>query len=755
MRSISPLLFKKVELNLAGRSRFPLLGGVLGWVFSLIIFSRVTLLSSAICLSLLVPANLRGAAAGDPANTSPGLKQTLTLAGSGAENRIDTRVARIIALHVPEGTAVSPFLEAGPFISHWDGNLNLKINDYFVFSAQGHGKCSVRINGESILEVEGSNLDSIKSAEIDMKKGPNRIQVTYESPSEGDSQFRLYWWNPLQPVEPLSPELFTHDPDDSLLTEGLKRRMGRRLFAEGRCIRCHEPDQPIPPSSMPELAYDSPNLSGIGSRLNMNWITEWLANPSSVRSQARMPRMLHGDPATTAQDALDMSAFLSAQSELDKMASHDPSLTENGNFVETGKDLFHALGCITCHLLPGDETVKNDDRQSLSHVKSKWKAEGLIEFLENPSRLYKWTRMPDFRLTENEASSLAAFIFSRCEDTLTSRSQPEGDAVRGRKLAQTTGCINCHQLEGVHSEATPPSLAFIMNSSGEKGCIAETSSKPNHPRYLFTNEERIALATWLADDLESLKRHTWGEFANRQYANLRCGACHTRDHENDLWSNLIAAGIIPDEAAPLEEDDDLIDDFGDDFGDSKDDPTTSSEGVNIHLSRPPLTWVGEKLHTDWMEKFIEGTLGYKPREQIRARMPGFPTFAHGLSRGFAADHGFDARRPDDVKLNSDLAEIGQRFIQMDKFGCWSCHAVGEKGALSGASAEAINFRYVPDRLRRHYFERFMLNPKRVLPGTMMPQFVGEDGLTPFTDTLGGEAQKQFDAIWHFMRTLEN
>jgi hypothetical protein len=46
----------------------------------------------------------------------------------------------------------------------------------------------------------------------------------------------------------------------------------------------------------------------------------------------------------------------------------------------------------------------------------------------------------------------------------------------------------------------------------------------------------------------------------------------------------------------------------------------------------------------------------------------------------------------------------------------------------------------------------MLKPGRVQPGTRMPQFAADDGTTPFTDALGGDARKQFDAIWQYLLT---
>ncbi len=74
---------------------------------------------------------------------------------------------------------------------------------------------------------------------------------------------------------------------------------------------------------------------------------------------------------------------------------------------------------------------------------------------------------------------------------------------------------------------------------------------------------------------------------------------------------------------------------------------------------------------------------------------------------------------------------------------------GERGgpvvaALVGAdSRETINFDLVRRRLRRAWFDRFLLDPQRLLPGTKMPRFVDEDGYTALHDVFDGQAARQF------------
>jgi hypothetical protein len=44
----------------------------------------------------------------------------------------------------------------------------------------------------------------------------------------------------------------------------------------------------------------------------------------------------------------------------------------------------------------------------------------------------------------------------------------------------------------------------------------------------------------------------------------------------------------------------------------------------------------------------------------------------------------------------------------------------------------------------------MWNPIRVDPGTKMPQFGDYEGVTAIKDVLGGDASKQYEAIWNYL-----
>jgi hypothetical protein len=117
------------------------------------------------------------------------------------------------------------------------------------------------------------------------------------------------------------------------------------------------------------------------------------------------------------------------------------------------------------------------------------------------------------------------------------------------------------------------------------------------------------------------------------------------------------------------------------------------------------------------------------------------------------DHGLAPASPALPAANPELARVGQALIQKGSLGCVDCHAVGAQAALAGADTATINFAHIPERLRRDYYDRYVLDPQHLLPGTMMPAFANEEGLTGITTHFGGDARRQFDAIWHFMRTV--
>ncbi len=665
-------------------------------------------------------------------------------AGSRAR---DHRVTRLAALYVPQGRPATPFLPPGPFKATFSGYLEVEFSDDYEFAVEGRGKVTLKIADKIILRAAGEDLSGEEARTVELEGGKNRLVLEYESPSEGDARLRLNWASFEFSREPLSPQILFHDPASAALQAAQQLRQGRFLLATRRCLKCHRLPLAASEHTMPELAMDAPSLEGIGDRVHEDWLAYWLTDPRKLRPGATMPRLFH-PPAGTYPDprARDIAAYL-CRSEVKKPPAGAAAALES--FLKRasgGAGLYESLGCMSCHLEPslspdGDE----HERTSLRFVKAKWKPAALRDFLLEPERHYKWIRMPNYRLSVEEASALAGFLLSRDAPSLDEPTPDRGgvtsppDPKNGRELVETSGCLNCHPLKS-ESRLESPSFAALRKGKWTSGCLAASSEGEDGaaarraPDFSFSSSERTALVAIAATDLSSLGRRSAVDFASRQMKILRCAGCHTRDGQIDVWSALDPATASAAARAALEA--------------AAGAPPEPRELLQF---RPHLTWVGEKLQTPWLSRFLAGEVPYRTRPWLRARMPSFASRARLLTVGLALQHG---ERPFPAPLaerDEEAAEFGRRLVaQQGGFNCVSCHDVGESSAVGVFDVKGPNFTHVAQRLRKEFFHRWMRNPIRVEPESKMPQFADDEGRSPITDIYGGDARKQFEAIWQYL-----
>jgi hypothetical protein len=132
-------------------------------------------------------------------------------------------------------------------------------------------------------------------------------------------------------------------------------------------------------------------------------------------------------------------------------------------------------------------------------------------------------------------------------------------------------------------------------------------------------------------------------------------------------------------------------------------------------------------------------------------MPSFKARASGLAQGFAMEHGIAPKSDPIPKPDPALVPIGQKLVcTVGGLSCVQCHAVAGAPPLAPFEAPAIDFAHVTERMRKDYYTRWMLNPIALDTATKMPRFSDDDGKTALRDILDGDANEQFDAIWHFL-----
>jgi len=623
----------------------------------------------------------------------PGL--VLTFASIDDNSRaMDLTVTPNVSLYVEAGKAPTPFLPGGKFTAMWTGFVTVDIRSDYIFEAELNGGLKLELNGATVLEVSGTGDAAAPSKLFRLHKGTNALTATFRSPVQGDAFLRLFWFNRETVRQPIPPAALTCSPAKAALEQARRIRLGRQIFVEFRCAKCHS--GPSPESGIPELAMDAPAFEAIGSRRNYGWLARWIMDPKALRPTAHMPKLLRGPKAR--EDAEAAAAFL-VSLKSDDAAKGAESSAPSDEDREAGRRLFETLHCAACHNAPDAKEV-DEMKISLKQVREKF-SEGMLGiFLPNPEAHYAWIRMPHFKLTADETRQLTAYLNASADKPQETPAPTDGTVIeRGRKLVQSSGCLNCHGLK-LENQFSAKSLAELALDKWKQGCLSASADDISKaPQFSFTLAEREALQAFAASDRSSLARHVPAEFAERQIRLSNCRECHGK-----------------------------------------------FEGI------PVLDRAGEKLRPEWAKAFIAGQVAYKPRPWLDSQMPAFPSRGEALAEGMAMQHGYPPKTSSERPVDREAAKVGQRLVSAaGGFSCISCHGVGEMSATQVFEAPGINLVYSSHRLLKPYFQRWLRSPIQVDPSTKMPAYFDEQGRSQLADFYEADGAKQIEAIWQYLR----
>jgi len=131
-------------------------------------------------------------------------------------------------------------------------------------------------------------------------------------------------------------------------------------------------------------------------------------------------------------------------------------------------------------------------------------------------------------------------------------------------------------------------------------------------------------------------------------------------------------------------------------------------------------------------------------------MPTFSSRALRLAAGISAQHGILADK-DLPKFNTHLADAGHQLVGATGFSCVVCHGVGPNKPLAAFEVEGVNLGLLRERMTWDYYLRWMNDPTRIISHTRMPKYNIGENKTALNHILEGQADKQFEAIWHYLK----
>ncbi len=299
-------------------------------------------------------------------------------------------------------------------------------------------------------------------------------------------------------------------------------------FTEGKCKSCHRQTEYIPKAEKQTAAVQlirgagcyachkiagwedvrkpAPSLKKVKSKLTRDWIVKWVSNPQAFNDHSRMPAIFHQSNITTKEFGEFQDAEINAITDyvLNISEEYTPTVKLPLGNAERGKALFGSVGCLGCHGIDDYQRVRYGMAPDLTTVGSKVTKEWIVDWIRYPRHYMESTTMPDLRLSDQEASDIAAYLLSKknpdfdvakpvATDIETQKKVLRMYLMRDPKLAPNTdekidkvlsglsahdvtmklgenamnryGCFTCHEIKGYEKT---PGIGTELTEEGSK-----------------------------------------------------------------------------------------------------------------------------------------------------------------------------------------------------------------------------------------------------------------------------------------------
>jgi mono/diheme cytochrome c family protein len=227
--------------------------------------------------------------------------------------------------------------------------------------------------------------------------------------------------------------------------------------------------------------------------------------------------------------------------------------------LNLGRTLLTRYGCVHCHAITrpdGSRVEATDHPPSLAHIADKTTREWIYSWLKSPQAYAISTTMPDFKLSDANASDISAYLVSastpQAGDTdsagvqANSKSGGPADPAAGASLYGESFCASCHAVQNAAGNLAGgdvgPELTRIGNKAKPEWLAAWLANPRIYdtttpmPHYRFTKQQIAILSGYLQGKSDSdFGTGVHLDVANAQQiahgrqliVELGCAACHT------------------------------------------------------------------------------------------------------------------------------------------------------------------------------------------------------------------------------------
>ena len=237
---------------------------------------------------------------------------------------------------------------------------------------------------------------------------------------------------------------------------------------------------------------------------------------------------------------------------------HQQNLTGTPQ-LNLGRQMLQQYGCVHCHTLKrpdGSVIAGTDDPPSLAHIADKTTREWIYAWLKDPQAYSTTATMPNFKLSDDDARDVSAFLISSSTPTslkvvqasLEAAKKVKDDAALQTKASSLYGesfCASCHAIQNAAGNLVGGNIGPELTKIGSKAKAEwlqawvrnphDYDPPTEMPHYRFTDQEVGELTGFLlakadADLLANvrLEAATPDQIAHgkRLVNDYGCASCH-------------------------------------------------------------------------------------------------------------------------------------------------------------------------------------------------------------------------------------
>jgi len=600
---------------------------------------------------------------------------------------------------------------------------------------------------------------------------------------------------PMYPMRAVEAGCFRCHKNEANHVKAPHLDQGKKLIENLGCWGCHKM------KGFEDLPKVGPNLTKLAEKTNPEWVARWLTNPRAFRHNTKMPRFFYLEnfadrdgKALTDTMIAGVTAYLFREKAPEAppgMVETNPGASKGIAFASMpmqsahgeggasarpapkgdaarGQKLFESVGCQGCHV---------SDPSAERHVMDGWRNHGpnLVGLADkvNPDWLFAWlkdpkaynpaTRMPNLRLSDDEANDIAAFLLTRpaspafervkapkadpkqrdflvydyltqsktiadAEAELAKMSPHEKDLFVGEKIIGNYGCYACHDINGFE-KAKPIGVE-----------LSEWGNKPVHLLDFAFVKIPDTRAEWFKQKVHeprSFDRDKVKTFQEKlkmpQFSlsdeEIRALESTVLGFQKDDMSDALKSRPEGDKAA-VEAGRRLVKEFNCQGCHILEDRGGQIRETlkDVGLAPPNIRGEGAKVQSDWLFSFVNAPKTGQIRPWLDARMPTFH-FTEGqlntLTRYFASLE--KATYPFVSKVETvDARSTAAGAKTFEALKCAQCHPTSPEAfqaALAGGKTPADLAPILSrahDRLRYDWIADWIKRPDEWMPGTRMP-----------------------------------